>query len=169
MRVRREAIWLGILMLAVTSGSLLAGMRLVLPPEPPAARLERDLAEMRAALEGYRADHGWYPADPDQDYNHEAWPEVLVRQLTTFTRDDGKPADSRDAEYRFGPYLRELPADPATGSRAIVIDQDRERPLALLRRDVQRGGGRGGWYYEARSGNLVANHGRGRMALYARF
>jgi len=156
-------------MAAVATGSLLAGMHLGLPPEPPEASLGRNLAELRVALERYRADHGWYPADPDRDYNSDGRPELLRRQLTTFTRDDGKPADERDSQHCFGPYLREIPPDPATGSRTVVIDQARERSLERLRRDIQRGGGRGGWYYEPRTGNLVANHGRGRMALYARF
>ena len=160
---------MGLVLAAVTVGSLLAGMRLALPPEPTEASLAQNLTELRAALEHYRADHGWYPGDPDRDFNSDGRSDLLRRQLTTFTRDDGKPADRRDLQFCFGPYLREIPPDPASGSRAVVLDQDRERPLDCLRQDVQEGSGRGGWYYEPRTGNVVANHGRGRMALYARF
>jgi hypothetical protein len=166
---RQSGIWIGLGMVVVAVGSLLFGMRLALPPEPTEASLGRNVAELRAALEHYRADHGWYPADPDRDFNSDGRAEVLRQQLTAFTRDDGKPASRRDAQYCFGPYLREIPADPVTGSRRILLDPDRERPLEELRADVERGSGRGGWYYEPRTGNVVANHGRGRMALYARF
>jgi hypothetical protein len=156
-------------MAAIAVSSLLTGMQLALPPEPAEATLGRNLSELRQALDEYRAEHGWYPADPDRDYNSDGDADLLRRQLTSFTRDDGKPADRRDAQYCFGPYLRDIPLDPASGSRAVAVDQDRERPLERLRQDVQRGHGRGGWYYEPRTGNVVANHGRGGTALYARF
>ena len=131
--------------------------------------LERQLAALRQALDRYRDDRGWYPGDPDRDYNSDGRPEILVRQLTWFTRDDGKPSDRRDADYCFGPYLHDFPMDPLSGSRAVALDQDRARALSRLRDDVAAGGGRGGWYYEARTGNIVANYGRGSRALYARF
>jgi hypothetical protein len=156
-------------MAAVAVSSLLVGMRVALPPEPVEASLGRNLSELRQALEHYRADHGWYPADPERDYNHDGDADLLRRQLTTFTRDDGKPADQRDAHFCFGPYLPDVPPDPTSGSRAITLDQARERPLEQLRAEVQRGNGRGGWYFEPRTGNVVANHGRGSTALYARF
>jgi hypothetical protein len=169
MRMGRRALWTGIAMAAVAVSSLLVGMRLALPPEPVEASLGRNLSALRQALELYRADHGWYPADPDRDYNHDGDMDLLRRQLTTFTRDDGKPAEQRDARFCFGPYLHAIPADPTNGSRAIAVDQTRERPLEKLRAEVQCGNGRGGWYYEPRTGNVVANHGRGATALYARF
>ena len=145
-------------------------MRAALPPAPrAAAQLARDLDALRAAVEHYHADHGCYPADPDRDYNNSGRTDLLRRQLTEFTRNDGRPAPRRDAAYCFGPYLREFPADPCTGSRQVVLDQHRSRSLALFREEVEAGNGGGGWYYEARTGNIIANHGRGRAASTARF
>jgi type II secretory pathway pseudopilin PulG len=135
------------------------GMRL-----EPSERSERRVEELRHALDRYREDHGWYPGDPNKDYNSDGDAELLVKQLTWFTRDDGKPADRRDADYCLGPYLRELPVEPASDSRAIVVDQDQARVLSRLRADLQAGSGRGGWYYEALTGNIEANTGRGALA-----
>lgn len=149
----------------LAAGSFLLGMRTAMPAAPRAeAQLTEDLAALRAALERFHADHGWYPGDPERDYNSSGRTELLRRQLTEFTRDDGRPAPRRDAEYTFGPYLRDFPADPWTGSRRLILDQSRSRSLALLRQEVEAGNGGGGWYYEARTGNIVANFGRGRAA-----
>lgn len=150
-------------LLGAVAGSL--PMALQRLSSPPAAVSEpAPVAALRQALEGYRADHGWYPGDPDRDWNSDGRADLLVRQLTEFTRDDGRPADQRDPDYCFGPYLRELPREPHTGSGAIVLDQDHARSLSRLRADVAAGTGRGGWYYEARTGNIVPNHGRARLA-----
>ena len=133
------------------------------------AALEERLTTLRQALDLYRDDHGWYPGDPDKDYNSDGRTDLLVRQLTWFTRDDGKPCEYRDADYCFGPYLRDFPIDPVSGSRALVLDQDRARALSRLRSDVAAGDGHGGWYYEARTGNVVANYGRGPQTRLAQF
>lgn len=159
--IGRRDVWTGVLLLLIGVAGLLVGMRLGRVPDDTRARLESQVEELGAAVERYRAEHGWYPADPDRDYNSDGRADLLCRQLTGFTRDDGKPAERRDGEFCFGPYLREWPADPITGSRAVVVDQDQVRSRDRLRRDVASGGGRGGWYYEARTGQVVPNHGRG--------
>jgi hypothetical protein len=133
---------------------------------PPAAtRLEDDLVMLRAAVSRYREDHGFYPCDPERDYNRDGRADVLRLQLTGFTRDDGKPSEQRDAEYRFGPYLAAVPA--LAGSRRFVVDQARCRTLARLAADVRADNGAGGWYYEARTGFVVPNRGRGRAPQLA--
>jgi hypothetical protein len=134
----------------------------------PAAEVIRARAQLLdVAIERYRADHGWYPCDAERDYNNTGREDLLHRQLTEFTRDDGKPSATADAEYRFGPYLSEVPADPVTGSRRIVIDGTRARTWRRLHADVGAGNGGGGWYYEVRTGAFVANHGRGRAPRLA--
>ena len=163
MRGLRRVLWSVAAAAALAGGSFRLGMHAAVPAVPRAeAQLARDLEGLRGALERYHADRGWYPGDPDRDYNNSGRMDLLRRQLTEFTRDDGRPAPRRDAEYCFGPYLREFPADPWTGSRRVILDQSRSRSLALLRHDVEAGNGAGGWYYEVRTGNIVSNHGRGR-------
>lgn len=163
---------------AILASVILAAVHGFLPSSTPSpaevraqapAEFERQLAILRDALDRYRNDHGWYPADPDNDYNSDGRSDLLVKQLTWFTRDDGKPSDQRDSEFCFGPYLRDFPAEMSSGSCAVVLDQDRARALSRLRDDVATGSGDGGWYYEARTGNIVANWGRGPRSRYARF
>jgi hypothetical protein len=92
---------------------------------------------------------------------------LLRLQLTGFTRDDGKPSASANDEYCFGPYLAAIPSDPRRGSNRIVIDTVRARTYARLAADVAADNGDGGWYYEVRTGLVVANLGRGRAARHA--
>lgn len=158
-RIGRRDLWTGVLLLWVGAAGVLLGMRLGRAPDDARVRLDRRVEALRAAVERYRTDHGWYPADPDRDYNSDGRADLLRQQLTGFTRDDGKPAERRDGEFCFGPYLQAWPADPFSGSRAVVVDQDRVRSLERLQRDIAAGRGQGGWYYEARTGQIVPNHG----------
>jgi hypothetical protein len=163
---------------AILASSILAAVSGLLPSptwtrvdataQAPAG-LEQQLESLRAALDRYYEDHGWYPADPEKDYNSDGRVDLFVEQLTWFTRDDGKPSDHRDSEFRFGPYLRDFPAELSSRSGDIVLDQHQARALSRLRDDVAAGSGRGGLYYEARTGNVVANWGRGPRSCYARF
>ncbi len=163
MRQARQILWTGLGFVAVAVASLLLGMRLATPPVPHTGeRVAHDVALLHDALDRYRADHGWYPCDPERDYNSAGNDDLLRRQLTGFTRDDGKPSMRRDGAYCLGPYLRDFPADALHGSRAVVIDQDQARALTRFTADVAAGNGAGGWYYEARTGNVTINDGRGR-------
>jgi hypothetical protein len=163
MRQARQVLWTSLGFVTVAVASLLAGMYLAAPAAPRTdERLAHDVALLRDALDRYRADHGWYPCDAERDYNSAGNAALLRRQLTEFTRDDGKPSARHDGEYRLGPYLRNFPADARHGSRAVVIDQDQARALTRFTADVSAGNGAGGWYYEARTGNITANDGRGR-------
>jgi hypothetical protein len=158
----RRWIWSAVATAAIAVGAFELGARTAMPAVPTVERDAAHVVALRAALGRYRADHGWYPCDAERDYNRSGREDILQLQLTAFTRDDGRPARVRDAEYRFGPYLPAVPADPVTGSRRIVIDAVRARTLAHLHADVAADNGAGGWYYEVRTGTVVANRGRGR-------
>jgi len=148
---------------ALACTSFHAGMRVATrSASDPAQRASRDAQRLADAVERYRADHGWNPADPERDYNSRGDVVLLRRQLTEFTRDDGKPSPRRDGEFSFGPYLRQFPQDAITGSRAVVVDQDQARAFDCLRADVAAGNGGGGWYYEVQTGSFVLNLGHGR-------
>ncbi len=130
--------------------------------------LRENVVELRQALESYRADHGAYPAAPG-DFNRQGDPQILARQLTGYTDARGEPSAVRDDAHPFGPYLQSIPAEPISGSGALRIDTRDNRLLPELSQAVARGSGRGGWYYEARSGHVVANLGESFPAVYARF
>jgi prepilin-type N-terminal cleavage/methylation domain-containing protein len=132
------------------------------------ATLKSNVSGMREALSLFYNDHGWYPCDA-RDYNHGGNPATLVQQLTWYTDANGRPNRTKSTNYRFGPYLKKFPAEPITGSSTIVVDATNERILELLAQAVSRGSGTGGWYYEARSGNIVANLGSGYSTAYAGF
>lgn len=162
MSTKRRRIWSAVTAAALAVVSFEFGTRAATAPIPESERLAHDVAQLRAALERYRDDHGFYPCDPERDYNRSGREDLLRLQLTGFTRDDGKPSETADAEYRFGPYLATIPGDARSGSSRIVIDAVRARTHARLTADVTADNGAGGWYYEVRTGLVVANLGRGR-------
>jgi general secretion pathway protein G len=131
--------------------------------------LKANVAVLREALDLYRADHGWYPADPDRDYNKKGDAEVLAFQLLGFTNDEGEPSEKKTTEFRFGPYLRKWPAEPLTDTQDIVVDNKSESMLTLLAEKVAKGDGKGGWYYEPKSGNICANLGNQYPSDYATY
>ncbi len=132
------------------------------------AQLRASLVDLRQAVNRYQEDHGFYPAS-DRDYNRAGDPAVFRAQLTGYTDSRGEPSPTRDAGHRFGPYLKRLPAEPITGSRDITIDTRSARLLPELAESVAGGDGDGGWFYEARTGHVVADLGRPFKGVYARF
>jgi type II secretion system protein G len=130
--------------------------------------LKSNVAGLREALNLYRSDHGWYPCDP-RDFNAGADATVFVNQLTQYTDAAGRPNLTRTTAYRMGPYLKKWPADSISGLGTVTINTTNERILSEVSRVVAAGTGTGGWYYEAKSGNIVANLGRTYSAVYAGF
>jgi len=125
-----------------------------------AAKLRANLVTFREAVLAYKADHGHYPCAPG-DYNTTGDTTTFKRQLTWFTNKAGRPSQTKSSTYAYGPYLQEFPQEPLTNSNKVTINQSSERILERLKRDVYGwGGATGGWYYEAKTGNVVANLGR---------
>lgn len=120
--------------------------------------LKSNVSGFRQALNLYKSDHGWYPCD-SRDWNSGGNVNRLRRQLTEFTDDTGRPSATKSTRYRFGPYLKKFPEEPITNSVAVVIETNSERILSRISTAVGTGSGTGGWYYEAKSGNVVANLG----------
>ncbi len=130
--------------------------------------LKSNVAGLREALNLYRSDHGWYPCDP-RDFNSAADATVFVNQLTQYTDGAGRPSVTRTTTARLGPYLKKWPTDSISGLGTVTINTTNERILSAVSTAVAAGTGTGGWYYEARSGNIVANLGRTYSAVYAGF
>lgn len=97
-----------------------------------------NLSTLRSQIQLYRAQHGGIN------------PSGTLVELTKST--DASGAQGSGASYPFGPYLREIPANPFTNSKAVkVITND---PAAAG--DVTSGGA--GWLYNATTGNVWIDH-----------
>ncbi len=129
--------------------------------------LQNRLVDLRVAVERYREDHGFYPASP-RDFNAAGDPAVLAAQLTGYTDARGEPVSRPDEAHPFGPYLSRIPAEPVTGSSVLRVDTRDASLPSRLAETISAGTGRGGWYYEARTGQVVADLGQGFPASYAR-
>lgn len=131
-------------------------------------RLRASLAELREALVEYEGDHGFLPCTV-RDFNRGGDPQLFIRQLTEYTDEHGSPSPTPAGGHDLGPYLEEFPAEAITGSRIVVINRQTDRLLPEMIRAVREGTGHGGWYYEARSGNIVPNLGADFEKPYAAF
>jgi type II secretory pathway pseudopilin PulG len=160
------------LVLVVTLTAILAGVVYVnfTDSEKLAreAELKSNVAKLRIAIARYYQDHGFFPCcrgagAPGGDAT------VFEQQLEWYTDAQGRVSREKTVEFRFGPYIDELPAESLTGSPRIVIDSTSERTLPSLAAAISGGAGDGGWYYEAKSGNLVANLGSEFDSKYARY
>jgi hypothetical protein len=92
-----------------------------------------------------------------------------VNQLTQYTDGAGQPSTTRTTSARLGPYLTKWPTESISGLGTVTINTTNERILSAVSTAVATGTGTGGWYYESRSGNIVANLGRTYSAVYAGF
>ena len=127
-------------------------------------KLKANLNIMRQALVAYHSDHGFFPCTTN-DYNHSGSEYNFVRQLTWYTDATGKPSQTKNEQYRFGPYLQDFPANPffegtnpAVGKK-VQIDTRGDQILEAFKKKVANGSGKYGWYYQSKSGNIVANLG----------
>jgi general secretion pathway protein G len=132
------------------------------------AALKANVNGMREAVSLYYNDHGWYPCNA-KDFNSGGNATTFVQQLTRYTDATGRPSQTKSGNYRFGPYLKKFPTEPISGLATVTIDTSNERILELVATSVSKGTGTGGWYYEAKSGNVVANLGKTYSAAYAGF
>lgn len=123
-----------ILIVVVILGILAA---IVLPTFSSAAdearenAVQMDLHRIRVQLEVYKQQHnGDYPALA-----------TIVDQLTLSTNAAGQTAAIGTAGFPFGPYLRDVPKNPATGGRTIGAGEV----------------GSSDWYYNETTGEFLAN------------
>lgn len=94
--------------------------------------IKMDLFRIRSQLEVFREQHNGH------------WPELarFEDQLTMATNVYGT-TDAADGSLRFGPYLREIPKNPETGTRDVTADSP----------DPTKA-----WYYDETTGQFKANH-----------
>ncbi|MBN2008520.1 type II secretion system protein [candidate division KSB1 bacterium] len=128
------------------------------------AKLKANLTMLREGLVAYHADHGFFPCTSN-DWNKNGNEANFRRQLTWFTDHEGAVSQTRTDQYRFGPYMQEFPENPfyegtnTANAIKVTIDRTNDRILEGLKDDTAAGSGDFGWYYESKSGNIVANLG----------
>lgn len=127
------------------------------------SKLKANLALIRESLVAYHSDHGFYPCTSG-DWNNAGNVTRFKQQLTWFTSETGQVSQTRTTTYRFGPYLQEFPENPfyegaATLATSVTIDRTNDRILEALQTAIASGNGNYGWYYEAKSGNVVPDLG----------
>jgi len=93
------------------------------------SNLKENLSKIRAQLQVYRNQHNAFPTAAD-----------FSDQMTLYTNAAGQTSGVRTGEFRFGPYLEQMPANPISNLRAVraaAAPDDRFPP----------GDADGGWWY----------------------
>lgn len=126
--------------------------------------LADQLRYIRTQIMVYRAHHnGVAPGYPRGDVTAQPTAEVFVEQMTRYTNADGNTSDRHSRDFRFGPYLTEVPANSISGSRYIEIIAD-ETPFPSASR------GTGDWLYKPATCTFAADldgHDTSGMSLFA--
>jgi hypothetical protein len=114
---------------------------------------------MRNAVELYYAQHSsaypgdGVPATKPADVTTAA--EAFVAQMTRYTDVAGNISNTKDATYKYGPYIKggSLPMNPYNELNTITIDGT-ETDIT-----VKASGGSSGWKFYAKTGVLMADDG----------
>lgn len=104
--------------------------------------LRGDLAALRNSIDLFAAEHsGTFPVAG-----------TFEAQMTTFTDDAGTASTTKDAIFKYGPYLRALPPLPVSGAGITAGNKGDTGVAAAAAVGV-------GWIYTAANGTIVANTG----------
>ena len=88
------------------------------------------LANVRAAIDHYYAEHSRYPGyNPATAAPNGVW---FVDQLTKYSDQAGNVSDTLTSDYLFGPYLqRPFPTNPLNGLDTVRVKLTRANVVAL--------------------------------------
>lgn len=113
--------------------------------------LRSKLRVLRTQIYVYRAEHnGVPPGYPRGDQSYVPTEEILIAQLTQYTNAAGDTSPAPTDEYRFGPYLEQIPVNPINNSSEIRFITSKESFPA-------KPTGEQGWVYQPSTGLLSAN------------
>ncbi|CAN5167131.1 hypothetical protein BH24PSE2_BH24PSE2_14520 [soil metagenome] len=126
-----------------------------------ASAIDSNVASMRSAIEVYRQQHGAYPsataasggtcpAGSTAGTGAAASQQAFMDQLSLFTNVAGQACSGKDATYSLGPYLREVPVNPANGLPTVEIVT-----TGVL--GLTPNGGHG-WKFDNVTGELIADN-----------
>jgi prepilin-type N-terminal cleavage/methylation domain-containing protein len=116
--------------------------------------VRQNLKVLRSAIDRYAAEHHqmWPGMCEDGQGGGEKSADAFIRQLTQYSDDQGLTSRTPSAEYKFGPYVREIPPAPVgahQGSRNVTIDSTASPPLV---QEVDAG-----WVYNPLTGEIIVN------------
>ncbi|MFK8031733.1 MAG: type II secretion system protein [Gammaproteobacteria bacterium] len=133
--------------------------------EAKLASMRTNLATLRSAISMYYHQHGHYPGSVRSQgscavgTNTEtatAGEAAFTAQLTQYTTRSGVACSQSDKEsggaIKYGPYLREIPVNPVTGSNALFAIKTGLLELSGTGTDTD-----GGWLYDFVTGEIVAD------------
>jgi general secretion pathway protein G len=101
--------------------------------------LATNLQTIRSQLLLYKTQH------------NDAYPDAnFAAQLTQFTDVSGKTSRAVSPQFTFGPYLQNVPANPFSGLKDVVVVNDREARFHPPVKD-------GGWWFNSATGEFRAN------------
>jgi len=101
--------------------------------------LKENLSKIRVHLQVYRNQHAGFP-DPSH----------LADQLTKFTDFHGNTAAGRSTQYRYGPYLEQMPPNPISKLASI-------RVASAPGEAAPPGDADAGWWYNPMTGIFCAD------------
>jgi len=95
-----------------------------------ASMLMDDLRLMRTQIMVYKGQHcGVSPGHPDGNPATPATQDVFIAQMTKPSNVGGETAEVRSPEFRYGPYLSEMPPNPVNNKITIqIVGEDEEFP-----------------------------------------
>jgi len=119
------------------------------------AALDSTLNNLRTAIELYYQQHGTYPSAVAAGGSFGAInTEAAFRdQLVNYTSAAGAASTTKDATYKYGPYLKKstIPADPVTGVSTVTISTAGTLGMTAS-------GTTGGWKFDNKTGQLINNN-----------
>lgn len=120
-----------------------------------AAALDATLSNLRTAIELYYQQHGSYPSAVAAGgafgaINTEA---AFRDQLVNYTSAAGAASTTKDATYKYGPYLKKstIPADPIKNVATVEVITTGTLGMTATSGDP------GGWKFDNKTGQLIVN------------
>jgi general secretion pathway protein G len=128
------------------------------------ASLDATLANMRAAIDLYQQQHGFYPSAVAA--SGASCPragaagtgaadsvQAFVEQMAMYTDASGKACATSDDNFKYGPYIKNaaLPRNPFTTSNTLLISTAGAPGMASSSTA-------GGWKFDNRTGQFIADH-----------
>ena len=117
------------------------------------AALDASLNNLRTAIELYYQQHGHYPSAVAGGGTYAVNTEAtFTAQLASFTSAAGVVSTTKDATYKYGPYLKKstLPAEPINNIATVEI-------VTTGTLGMTASGSTGGWKFDNKTGQLIAN------------
>lgn len=128
------------------------------------AALDSNLGTLRAAIELFKAQHGFYPGAKTAVGSACATGTIgagaintsaaLIEHLTYASEATGGACTVSSTTFKFGPYLRKsMPNDPITGKGAASTEIVTTALGTTITATTA-----GGWAYDTQSGQILANN-----------